>query len=66
MNGFVALVISILIVVVGMLLFPSMHLIIGSFDISAFPPLAKAEITGMAYAFLAIVGYIVFKLWKKA
>lgn len=66
MNGFTALVISGLIVAVGMLLYPSVHSIIGGIDISTLTPLVKAEVVGTSYAFLAIVGYIVLKMWRRS
>ena len=53
--------IAVIVVVVGMLTYPSLHGFVGTVDRTGFLPILSAAITFLPYAFLLFVVYAIFK-----
>ncbi len=58
-------VIAGLVVILGLLFYPTIHLINGVVDLTNFLPLTAMATVAIPYVFLVIVAYAVFKLIKR-
>jgi hypothetical protein len=65
MRLFYAIIIGGILVVLGLLFYPSIHLITGAVDTTGFLPLLSAGVAFMPYAFLGFMVYAVIQLKKK-
>ncbi len=52
-------------VIMGIMLFPTIHGFAGTWDISGYFPVLGASFTLMPYAFLGLVAYFVWKLVRR-
>ncbi len=53
--------VAFIVIIVGMLVYPTVHLNISSIDVTGFTDLEKAGMAILAYAFLFFMGYVVWK-----
>ncbi len=61
MRAYYFIVISGLVIIMAMLLYPTAHTIVGEVDTTGFLPLTRAGITLAPYAFLGLALYIIFR-----
>ena len=64
MRSFYIIVISVMLIVLGMLFYPTVHTMVGGADTTGFLPLTTASLTFLPYAFLAFILYAIFKTAK--
>ncbi len=70
MRTYYIIVVSVLLVVFGLLFYPTLHLVVGNVDVSTVPtpthipflPLTASAVTLLPYAFFGFVVYIIIKL----
>ncbi len=65
MRTYYIIVVGILLVVFGMLLYPTLHIVIGGVDLTGFLPLTASATILLPYAFLGFVVYAIVKLSGK-
>ena len=65
MRTYYFIVISVLLVVFGVLLYPTIHLVVGFVDTTGFLPLTKAATIALPYIFLAFIGWAIFQMKKR-
>lgn len=58
---FYGAVIAFLVIIIGMLLYPTIHLNVSSIDVTGFTDLEKAGMAVLSYLFLFFMGYIAWK-----
>jgi len=51
-----------LFIVMGMLLFPSLHLIVGGIDMTGWYPILKSAVTLLPWGFLGFIVYAIVKM----
>lgn len=65
MRTFYIIVIGGILVVLGLLFYPSVHIVVGATDTTGFLPLLSGAVAFMPYAFLGFMIYAVIKLRGK-
>ncbi len=65
MRAYYFIIISVVLVVLGMLFYPSLHLIIDATPTAGFLPLLSAGTAMLPYAFLAFVVYAIFTMIRR-
>ena len=65
MKGSYLVVIALVLVVIGMLLYPSLHDLIGGVDTTGYLPLLKAAVISMPYLFLGFIVYAIIQQAKR-
>lgn len=54
-----------LLIVIGMLMYPTLHFMNGLVDTTGFVPLLKMAVAILPYAFLGFIGYAIFQMAKR-
>ena len=62
MEGFHKGIVIALLVIVGFIMWPTLHWAVGNINTSGFIPLFKLTTNILPYAFLGIVAYVVLKI----
>lgn len=62
---FFAVVIAITVIILGMLLYPTVHTNWAGIDVSGFIPLVQAGMIVGSYGFIAIVAYLIYAHIRK-
>ena len=65
MRAFVIFSVALVLVVIGLLLYPSIHTLVGLVDTTGFLPLTIASIAALPYIFLGFIVYAILKVAKK-
>ncbi len=65
MKPFYFIIIAVIVVGLGMLFFPTVHLIVNAVNTTGFLPLTAAATTFLAYAFLGFIVYAIFQAARR-
>ncbi len=65
MRTYYIIVVAVIAVVFSLLLFPTLHIVVGDVSLVGFLPLTASATVLLPYAFLAIVVYAIINLAKK-
>ena len=64
-KGFLVLVVAVVVAIIGMLLYPTVHFIWSGIDVTGFTSLEQGGMVLLSYGFLFWMGYTIFRLIRK-
>lgn len=65
MKLFIILSVTMVLIVIGLLLYPSIRLLVGYIDTTGFLPLTAAAVTAFPYIFLLFIVYAIMRVARK-